>query len=238
MSVELKVPAVGESITEVQIGEWLKAEGEPVQKDENLVEIETDKATVELPAPVSGRVVKVLKQAGETANVGEVIGYMEEGGDGAAAKPAAARAPQGAAPPAESSPAAAPRPAASAPAAQAPAVPAPKAANHPEIPPRVMPAAQRELAEKGLQAEEVQPSGPGGRLLKEDVQRHAASKAESSAAAAPAAPANPPVVPAKTVRPEVTGKTLVRGGREEEAVPMTPLRRRIAQRLVEAQHSA
>jgi 2-oxoglutarate dehydrogenase E2 component (dihydrolipoamide succinyltransferase) len=84
MSVELKIPAVGESITEVQIGEWLKAEGDTVQKDENLVEIETDKATVELPAPVAGIVVKVLKRAGETANVGEVIGYMEEGsGDGA-----------------------------------------------------------------------------------------------------------------------------------------------------------
>ena len=78
MSVELKVPAVGESITEVQISQWLKAEGDAVAKDENLVEIETDKATVELPAPVAGTVVKVLKRAGETATVGEVIGYMEE----------------------------------------------------------------------------------------------------------------------------------------------------------------
>ena len=78
MSVELKVPAVGESITEVQISQWLKAEGDLVAKDENLVEIETDKATVELPAPIAGRVVKVLKRDGESAVVGEVIGYMEE----------------------------------------------------------------------------------------------------------------------------------------------------------------
>ncbi len=84
MSIELKVPVVGESITEVQIGEWLKAEGDHAEKDENLVEIETDKATVELPAPVSGRIAKLLKRNGDTAAVGEVIGYMEE----SAAEPA------------------------------------------------------------------------------------------------------------------------------------------------------
>src|ERR1700722_19745249 len=84
MSIELKVPTVGESITEVQIGEWLKAEGDHAEKDENLVEIETDKATVELPAPVSGRIAKLLKHNGDTAAVGEVIGYMEE----SAAEPA------------------------------------------------------------------------------------------------------------------------------------------------------
>jgi 2-oxoglutarate dehydrogenase E2 component (dihydrolipoamide succinyltransferase) len=262
MSVELKVPAVGESITEVQIGEWLKAEGEAVQKDENLVEIETDKATVELPAPVSGTVVKVLKQAGETANVGEVIGYMEEG-DGAAARPAAEKksqpAPQQ---PAAAQPAAA-QPAAAQPTAAQSAAPqpagverTPAASNSPEVPPRVMPAARRELAEKNLQAEDVAASGPGGRLLKEDVQRHAPaapsqatpsqaapsqaapSQAAPAQAAAPA-PTTRPAVPAKpAARPEVLGKTLVRGGREEEAVPMTPLRRRIAERLVEAQQSA
>ncbi len=62
MAVELKVPAVGESITEVQIGQWLKGEGQAAEKDENLVEIETDKATVEIPAPVTGRITKVLKR--------------------------------------------------------------------------------------------------------------------------------------------------------------------------------
>jgi len=82
MAVELKVPAVGESITEVQIGAWLKGEGQPVEKDENLVEIETDKATVEIVAPVTGTISRVLKRTGETAAVGEVIGYMEPGGDG------------------------------------------------------------------------------------------------------------------------------------------------------------
>ena len=92
MSIELKVPAVGESITEVQIGEWLKAEGDHAEKDENLVEIETDKATVELPAPVSGRIAKMLKRNGDTAAVGEVIGYMEESAADPADQEAAAAA--------------------------------------------------------------------------------------------------------------------------------------------------
>ena len=79
MAVELKVPEVGESITEVEIGEWLKSEGERVEKDENIVVIETEKVTLELPAPVSGTVTKVLKRRGEPASVGETIGYMEAG---------------------------------------------------------------------------------------------------------------------------------------------------------------
>ena len=95
MPVELKVPAVGESITEVQIAKWLKQEGEHVELDENICEIETDKATVELPAPVSGVISKLLKSGGENANVGEVIGYIEEGATAAAeAAPAAPAAPK------------------------------------------------------------------------------------------------------------------------------------------------
>src|SRR5436309_10699776 len=89
MPVELKVPAVGESITEVQIAQWRKRVGERVEKDENLVEIESDKATVELPAPVSGTVVQILKQPGETAQVGEVIGYMTEGASAPFSSPSA-----------------------------------------------------------------------------------------------------------------------------------------------------
>ena len=86
MPIELVVPKVGESITEVEIGVWLKKEGEEVSVDESLVVIDTAKATVELPSPAAGRITKILKQTGEAANVGEVIGYREEGagsGDGA-----------------------------------------------------------------------------------------------------------------------------------------------------------
>lgn len=77
MTIELKVPAVGESITEVEIGDWLKAEGAAVAKDEPVAVIETEKATVELPAPAAGKLAKVLKKTGETAKVGEIIGYLE-----------------------------------------------------------------------------------------------------------------------------------------------------------------
>ena len=79
MMIELKVPAVGESITEVEIGSWLKAEGATVAKDEPVAVIETEKATVELPAPESGTLVKILKQQGETAKVGETIAHLEAG---------------------------------------------------------------------------------------------------------------------------------------------------------------
>src|SRR5918995_4076518 len=77
MSIELTVPEVGESISEVQIGEWLKSEGDYVERNEEVVVIETDKATVEISAPQSGRVGKILKKAGDTASVNEVIGYLE-----------------------------------------------------------------------------------------------------------------------------------------------------------------
>src|SRR5215471_12350820 len=79
MSVELVVPSVGESITEVEIGDWLKDEGEHVEQDEPVVVIETEKVTVELPAPASGTIKSRLKNKGEKATVGDVIGYLEEG---------------------------------------------------------------------------------------------------------------------------------------------------------------
>src|ERR1019366_2691012 len=86
MGLELKVPSVGESVTEVEIGEWLKKEGDHVEKDENVVVIETDKATVEVPAPETGRLSRILKRQGDAATVGEVIGEVEPGGGGTPAK--------------------------------------------------------------------------------------------------------------------------------------------------------
>src|ERR1051325_1536334 len=87
MPLELKVPEVGESISEVLIGDWLKSEGEHVERDEEVVVIETDKATLEVAAPASGTLSKVLKRTGDKASVGDVIGYLEAGG--AAATPSA-----------------------------------------------------------------------------------------------------------------------------------------------------
>jgi len=218
MAIELKVPEVGESITEVQIGPWKKQEGDSVAVDEAVVEIESDKATVELPAPAAGRITKILKPAGEQASVGEVIGLMEAvsaaaGGEAAAEPPSQptvdvrrseTRTVIGD--------------------VQAPAGPGAEA--------RVMPAAARVLAESGQSPAGVAGSGPGGRVTKADAVA-ATSPAPAPASVAPApAPAAPAPAP-RTAAPPAVG-----GLREERPVMMSPIRRRIAERLVEAQHEA
>ena len=186
MPLEIKVPEVGESIREVQINAWHKQEGDWVEKDESLVELETDKATVDLPCPAAGVLTKVLKRAGQIVQVGEPIAQIDS-----SAKPTKRPAP------AESQKAK-PRE------------------------PVVMPAAQRALAEAGIRAKDVEGTGPGGRVLKEDVAR----QAKSTEVPRPAKPAAPATSPTTTI------------ARQEEAVPMSLLRRRIAERLVEAQHNA
>ncbi|MBX3143277.1 MAG: 2-oxoglutarate dehydrogenase complex dihydrolipoyllysine-residue succinyltransferase [Trueperaceae bacterium] len=218
MSTEVKVPAAGESITEVVIGAWLKRVGDSVKVDEPLVEIETEKATLEVPSPVAGVITEQLKAVGDPALVGEVIARIDASAVAASAAAPAAPTNNEAPKPAETAPAAA-KPAAakpSAPVAAAPAAPAPKFTPATSV----MPAAQRLLDEHGLSADEVSASGPGGRLLKEDVQRHLAQRERSAA------------------QPDAA---LVSGGargRREEVVAMSPLRRTIATRLVEAQHTA
>jgi 2-oxoglutarate dehydrogenase E2 component (dihydrolipoamide succinyltransferase) len=200
MPIELKVPAVGESITEVEIGDWLKPEGGTVGKDETVVTLESEKATVELPAPAAGKVGKILKQKGQTAAIGEVIGYLE------------AVEAQAAPPPKE------------APTAHEALQPTGNGRPTPpakETKPFVMPAAERELASRHMEAEEVQATGPGGRLLKEDVLRQAESTQAKPTEAKPSAPTPAPLP-----------------GRTEEVVPMTPLRRAVAKHLVEAQQNA
>ncbi|MDB5047222.1 MAG: 2-oxoglutarate dehydrogenase, subunit, dihydrolipoamide succinyltransferase [Fibrobacteres bacterium] len=230
MAIELIVPKVGESITEVQIAEWLKKEGDRVERDGNVAVIETDKATVELPAPVSGILTKVLKAKGATAKVGEVIGYIEEG-------PAAA-APSSAAKPAESgSVKAAPETNRSSgmnfgPETGKIAV-IKKDDAAPKTGPTVMPAAARALAESGLQAADVPATGPGNRLLKEDVLRKVEANADANVPEAirSGAAAKPSAAPAGIPAPAA-------GSRSEEAVPMSMLRRKVAERLVQAQQTA
>ena len=220
MPVELKVPSVGESITEVQIGEWLKSVGDHVKKDEVLVMIETDKVTVELPAPIAGVLSEIRVANGKAATVGDVIGAIEEATMVAEAPPA---------PPLAT---AATRSEARPPAVSAEPVTlehSPKSARAESVPPegfaRVMPAARRALAESGLSPADVVPTGPGGRLLKEDVLR--ARPSEPPAAGVPLAPAPPPL-------PLGPAPAAPSGAREEEVVAMTPMRKRIAERLVES----
>ena len=205
MPVEIKVPPAGESITEVQVSEWTKKVGDQVKADDIIVLIETDKVTLEVPAPVTGTLTSITVEAGADASVGDVIGTMEEGAVATTSAPAAAPAP-----------APAPAPASPSPAATGPAT-------------TVMPAAQRELAQRGLSASDVQASGPGGRLLKEDVLRHEGTPAPAPAVAPAAKAAPAPVAP----KPTTPG-----GAREEEVVPMSPMRKKIASRLVEAQQTA
>ncbi|MEW6306790.1 MAG: 2-oxoglutarate dehydrogenase complex dihydrolipoyllysine-residue succinyltransferase [Verrucomicrobiota bacterium] len=190
MAIELKVPPMGESISEVEVGAWLKSEGDAVQKDENVVVIESEKASMELPAPQAGTLTKILKKKGEIVPIGTVIAQMEPGA--VAASPAKAPAPK---------------------------AEAPKAEARTTVETKVMPAARKALAERGLSAAEVAPTGPGGRLLKEDVLKHENKPAPSAPAAAP--------LPAP----------FSADGREVEVVPMSMLRRTIAKRLVEAQQT-
>jgi 2-oxoglutarate dehydrogenase E2 component (dihydrolipoamide succinyltransferase) len=211
MSIELKVPEVGESITEVMIGTWKKQEGDGVAIDDPIVEIESDKATVELPAPVAGRISKVLKAAGEKAVVGEVIGYMEPAGAAAAAGPTGAPAAKPATAAGDGRP--------TAPAGQA----------------RVMPAAARVLGEAGVTAAAATPTGPGGRITKSDAL--AAAGRSGTAAPQPAAGAAAPA-PAPASRGSVAPLPASRGSREERPVLISPIRQRIAERLVAAQHDA
>jgi 2-oxoglutarate dehydrogenase E2 component (dihydrolipoamide succinyltransferase) len=236
MAHELRIPALGESIREVQIGQWLKQEGEWADKDENLVEIESDKATVELPAPAAGVITKILKHEGEVVPVGEVVGYLEEAPQGAGHSPAAPPAP----PKSSESPGAAPAVGAAVSAETQP----PQATRPPGAagrrPAHVMPAAAAALAHEQLRAEEVQATGPGGRLLKEDVLRHVQQQPRPAPVAATApgdSTASPPAVRAKKTL--ATAVALPPDGalRLEEAVPMSLIRRRTAERLVEAQHT-
>ena len=220
MAIELKVPEVGESITEVQIAQWRKQVGQRAEKDENLVEIESDKATVELPAPVSGTITHILKQPGQRAQVGEVIGYMAAG---AAAEtlppmPSPTSASQQSAPAAPAKPPETARPAAGA--------------------PRIMPAAQRVMAQEGIRPEAITPTGPGGRVLKEDVERAAENRVKAPQSK-PSAPLQGEIVEADLSRAKPIAELTGTGyPREEEFVVMSPIRQRIAERLVEAQRNA
>jgi len=212
MPIELKVPTVGESITEVQIANWHVGEGDYVAPDANVVELETDKATVDLPAPAGGIVKKLLKKKGETAQIGEVIALLEESEAPAKQSKPTGSAPSGRGAPPPDSKTASP---------QKPSKPADDSTG------AVMPAAARMLAEHGLSPEQVKATGPGGRLLKEDVERHISGE--------------------KTSRPS-SGRELAQrpaqtfaassGDRTEKAVSMSPIRKRIAERLVEAQQNA
>ena len=265
MTYEVRIPEIGESVTEALIIRWIKQPGEAIGRDDPLVELETDKVTVEMPSPVAGVLSEIVCAAGETVPIGAVIARIEEGAvaASAAAAPSAAAAateattaaPGGAQGDllagAEPSRPATPAPPAPAPAAE-PSPPAPDQAA--EVQPaaaepqgeeeaaaeerRILPAARRLIAEHGLDASLIPATGKGGRLLKSDVVAWLAAR---EAEPEPTAPAPVPA-PAPQLAPPATAPTPAvappAGDRVEERVPMTPIRRRIAERLVESQQQA
>jgi 2-oxoglutarate dehydrogenase E2 component (dihydrolipoamide succinyltransferase) len=186
MLIEVKVPQLSESVSEATLVSWHKKEGDSVSRDENLIDIETDKVVLETPAPADGVLVKLVKNGGDSVTSGEVIATIDTEAKAAAGAPAAA------------APAAAP-------AAAAPAAAVSGAS----------PSARKILDEKGIAAGDVAGSGRGGRVTKED-----AVAAQPKAAAAAAAPA----------------VAIAAGDRTEQRVPMTRLRARIAERLIQSKN--
>jgi 2-oxoglutarate dehydrogenase E2 component (dihydrolipoamide succinyltransferase) len=217
MSIEIRVPPLGESLVDAVVGAWLKGEGESVNRGDVLVELETDKVNLEVAATEDGVLGKIEKQAGEVVTVGEVLGSIAAGNGASAPAPAAEK------------PAEAPAPAAPAPApvAAAPApAPAPRAAEPVADGGRAAPAVRMLASELGVDLNSLNGTGPGGRITREDV-FVAAERVKRNGAVAPAAsaPAAPTAAPAPA-HPQ------------EERVKLSRRRQTIAARLVEAQQTA
>ncbi|MGZ5948257.1 MAG: 2-oxoglutarate dehydrogenase complex dihydrolipoyllysine-residue succinyltransferase [Caulobacteraceae bacterium] len=207
---DIMTPALGESVTEATVARWAKKPGEAVRKDEILVELETDKVSLEVAAPADGVLDSIAAEEGATVEPGAVLGHFTEGGAARARAPAAAPAKAEAPKPAPA-PAAAPAPV---------AAPAPAAAKPAAAEPVLAPSAQRIVAENRLDAGAISGTGKDGRVTKGDAL--AALEARAAAPApVPAAPAAPREVHAR-----------------EERVRMTRLRQTIARRLKEAQNAA
>jgi 2-oxoglutarate dehydrogenase E2 component (dihydrolipoamide succinyltransferase) len=208
---EIRVPTLGESVTEATIGRWFKQAGDAVAVDEPLVELETDKVTIEVPAPSAGTLGEITAKDGETVAVGALLGQIN---DGAAARPAAAAA----------------KPAAAAPPSSAPAAAAPAAAAAPKAPPAdapLAPSVRKISAESGIDASSIAGSGKDGRVTKGDM-----LAAIEKAASAPT-PVNQPAAAVQVRAPSPADDAA-----REERVKMTRLRQTIARRLKDVQNTA
>ena len=209
--IEVKVPQLSESVAEATLLQWHKKPGDAVARDENLIDIETDKVVLELPAPSAGVLVSVVKGDGATVVSGEIIATIDtEASAGAAA----------------SAPAAAPAPAAAVAAPAAPAAAAGKAGV-------AMPAAAKMMAEAGLSASQVAGTGRDGRITKGDVIGAVAVQA-AAPSPGPAIPTGAPSGALPVVKAPVDIERLTEG-RPEQRVPMSRLRQRVAERLLQSQ---
>src|SRR5262245_64162706 len=240
---EVRIPSLGESVTEAEIARWAKADGDTVKQDEVLLELESDKASMELPAERSG-VLRIVKQAGETVAVGDLVARIEDGPGATATapkpQPEAPAPATGHVPSPPPPPAPAPAPA---PAAEAPPPPSPPQAASRAVGP-LSPAVRNLIEEHGLDPTAIAASGRGGRLTKGDVLMHLERRAASGPAEpAPAATAPASVAAAPAPAPVASAPAPARpaprpAGDGEERVAMTRIRKRIAERLVAAQHTA
>jgi 2-oxoglutarate dehydrogenase E2 component (dihydrolipoamide succinyltransferase) len=207
---EIRVPTLGESVTEATIGRWFKKAGDAVAVDEPLVELETDKVTIEVPAPSAGTLGEIAAKDGETVAVGALLGQINDGA-AAAARPAAA--------PAKAAPAAPPPAAALA--------PAPASAKAPPVDAPLAPSVRKISAESGIDAATVPGSGKDGRVTKGDM-----LAAIEKAASAPT-PVNQPAAAVQVRAPSPADDAA-----REERVKMTRLRQTIARRLKDVQNTA
>ena len=209
MATEVKVPTLGESVTEATVGQWLKKPGEAVKADEPIVSLETDKVAVDVPAPAAGTMGDIVAKEGDTVEVGALLGYVNAGAS-AAASPAPAAAKAEAAAPAA--------------AASAPAPAAEDEGDGGSL--TLSPSVRRLVLEHGLDPSKIKGTGKDGRLTKDDVMAAAAAGTAKAAASAPAAAA--PAADASASGPS----------RKQERVKMTRLRQTVAKRLKEAQDTA
>ena len=197
MSIEIKVPTLPESVTDATVAKWYKGEGDAIARDENLVDLETDKVMLEVPAPKAGIIEKIVVTEGSVVTAHTVLAIIKEGGVAEEAKPA------------KSGVAGAPITASKAPED----TPQKRAAGDEDL----SPAVRRLIAEKNVDISQISGSGKGGRITREDVEKHLKSPSRGSVAATTPVPL---------------------GDRSEKRVPMSRLRQRIAERLVDAQHQA
>jgi 2-oxoglutarate dehydrogenase complex dihydrolipoamide succinyltransferase (E2) component len=247
MPVTIVVPQLGESVVEGTVGKWLKKEGDPIAKDEPIVEIITDKINIELPAPSAGTLGKITIPEGTVAQVGQQLGVILAPGEsmpaGAAAGAGATPAP--AAPPPPRTPdAGAPQRGAGAGAPTGTALEEPQSADG-----RVSPAVRKLLKEHNLDLSGIRGSGAGGRVTREDVLTHieAGRVATSAGGRAPAAsapgtpgrgPAPAPAMAQAPLKP-IPGPSMVApGSREEEVRPLSNVRKKIAENMVRSRHTA
>lgn len=228
--IEITVPPLGESIVEATVARWLKKDGDRVAAGDTLVELETDKVTVEVPALKAGVLTARAKNEGDIVKVGEILGRLDESAAGDAAGATASAPAPSAAPPVPSAPPAPPAP----PATPAPTQSTPTVTAAPSVgQSRVSPAAQRVAAESGVDLSGVSGSGRGGVISKPDVIAAAAATAPQPAPTAPAAPAAPTRQPAPSAPPAPKVAPEGRETREK----MSTRRKRIAEHLLESQHA-